>query len=243
MSCHNRRSPHIDLARRLTCFVALGLVAVAGACGPRQTTAPVDTARSAPGGGSAVAIPQPAPWQELFDRVGLGRFRVTGFGGEDEVEVVDGRLLLDFGVPLAGVTWTGDFPTDDYEVEVVAARLDGSDFFCGLTFPVRQSHASLILGGWGGALCGISSIDGKDASDNDTRRFLSFERNRDYRVMLRVGGGRVAAGIDGEWLWDLAEDGSRLSVRAEVLPSRPFGIASFATRAAISSVRLRRLPR
>lgn len=48
--------------------------------------------------------------------------------------------------------------------------MSSSEFFCGLTVPVRTGTecVSLIVGGWGGSLVGISSIDGLDASETST---------------------------------------------------------------------------
>ena len=78
--------------------------------------------------------------------------------------------MLDFGSSMTGVTYQGkDLPRTDYEIRLEAQRIDGTDFFCGLTFPVHDAHLSLIVGGWGGSLVGLSSLDGKDASRNETR--------------------------------------------------------------------------
>ena len=60
------------------------------------------------------------------------------------------------------------FPKVDYEVNLDAKRVAGNDFFCGITFPVGKRFCSLIVGGWGGATVGLSSIDGKDAAENET---------------------------------------------------------------------------
>ena len=56
--------------------------------------------------------------------------------------------LLSDGESLTGVTWQGEPPARmNYEIELDAQRVDGSDFFCGLTFPVNKTCASLICGG------------------------------------------------------------------------------------------------
>jgi len=69
---------------------------------------------------------------------------------------------------LTGITWTGEFPKSGYEIRFEAARLEGNDFFAGITFPVKDSFCSWINGGWGGTVVGLSSLDGDDASENDT---------------------------------------------------------------------------
>ena len=50
--------------------------------------------------------------------------------------------------------------------------MKGGDFFATLTFPVDDSFCTFVTGGWGGDIVGLSSIDGWDASDNETRIVL-----------------------------------------------------------------------
>ena len=107
------------------------------------------------------------------------------------------------GNPFTGVNWTNDFPKMNYEVAFDAMRVMGSDFFCGLTVPVGESFCSLIVGGWGGTLVGISSLDGMDASENETTKFVSFETGRWYRIRLRVTEKKLQAWIDQEKLVDV----------------------------------------
>src|SRR3954463_5830579 len=92
-------------------------------------------------------------WKDLFDGKTLTGWKQTGFTGDDTT-VEDGKIVIPMTDRLLGITYTGDaVPKVNYEVELEARRVDGSDFFVGLTFPVADSHASLILGGWGGAVC------------------------------------------------------------------------------------------
>jgi hypothetical protein len=181
------------------------------------------------------------PWRDLFDGKALGGFAVTDFGGQGEVAVRDGCLLLGMGSPLTGVTWTGAPPAGSYELEVVAARLDGGDFFCGLTFPVGETHLTLVLGGWGGSLCGLSSLDGNDAAHNDTRCLRQFPDGKECTVRVAVAPDRVEATLDGNPLCRIDPRLHRLGLRPEVALSRPLGLASFATVAAVRSVRWRPL--
>ena len=184
---------------------------------------------------------RPGPWTDLFDGQGLGALVPTSFGGEGEVRVEGGSLILPFGSPLTGVTYSGSFPTHDYELECAAARLSGSDFFCGLTFPVQDQHATLVLGGWGGTLTGLSCVDGEDASSNPTRRFVHFETGRDYRIRVRVGGGRLRCFLDEELIVNLALAAHDFSLRPEVQLTRPLGPSTFLTTGRISALRYRRL--
>ncbi len=91
----------------------------------------------------------------------------------------------------------------NYEVALDAMRVMGSDFFCGLTVPVGTNFCSLIVGGWGGSLVGISSLDGMDASENETTKFVSFESGRWYRIRLRVTEKKIEGWIDKDKLVDV----------------------------------------
>lgn len=175
-------------------------------------------------------------WISLFDGHSLSGWRPSEFGGNGEIAVRDGRLVLGQGSPMTGITWTGEFPRDDYEIEVVAARVLGTDFFVGLTFPVGDAHLTLIVGGWGGGLCGLSCLDGMDAASNETKTFHGFERGRDFRILLRVESGRVQAWLDGAPLADVDTRLRHLSLRPEVAPSRPLGLATYATEASVRSI-------
>ena len=181
------------------------------------------------------------PWQSLFDGESLGQWAPTEFGGEGLCKMEDGALVLDFGSPLTGVTWHGDVPAGDYEISLSATRRNGSDFFCALTFPVSGSHLTLVVGGWGGSLVGLSSLDGLDASENRTRTIRSFTNGRPYRIRLRVAGTVVQAWIDNELVVQQDIAGYELSLRPEIDLSKPLGIASFASTAELRDIRLREL--
>jgi hypothetical protein len=128
----------------------------------------------------------------------------------------------------------------NYEIELQAMRLAGGDFFCGLTFPVPASHCSFIVGGWAGTVVGLSSINGMDASENSTTVRRRFENDRWYTIRVGVTESHIQAWIDDESVVDVDTTGKRISVRAEVLDSRPLGIASWRTKAALRNIRMRR---
>ncbi|WP_339730674.1 DUF1080 domain-containing protein [uncultured Gimesia sp.] len=183
------------------------------------------------------------PWVSLFNGKNLDGWKAPEFGGEGEVHVKDGNLMLEMGVDLTGVTLTKvkNLPTTNYEIELEAKRVDGTDFFCGLTFPVKKDPCSFILGGWGGSLCGISSIDGDDASQNSTTTFQTFKKNQWYKIRLQVTDHKIQAWLDGKQIVDQNLKDRKISIRYEVELSRPFGITSFATTAALKNIRLRKL--
>jgi hypothetical protein len=182
-------------------------------------------------------------WQPLFDGKTLQNWQSTKFGGEGRVTVEDGRIVLEMGVAdLTGITWTGPkLPPTNYELALQAIRLDGSDFFAGITFPVGDSFCSLILGGWGGSVVGLSSIDGMDASENETSQSIAFEERRWYDVRIRVTPAKIQAWLDERQIIDQTITGRRIYTRPEVELSEPLGIAAWRTRSAVRNIRLRRL--
>lgn len=180
-------------------------------------------------------------WTSLFDGTSLGQWEQTSFGGEGPVRVRDGMIVLEQGDPLTGVTWTGAPPPVSFELSLEASRLAGNDFFCGLTFPVGQSHCSLILGGWGGTTVGLSNLDGRDASENETTREMRFEDRRWYRVRVAVSDTHIRAWLDDDSIVEVARAGRRIGIRPEVEPSLPMGIAAFRTRAGIRAIQIRSL--
>jgi len=179
--------------------------------------------------------------QSLFDGKSLAGWTTTAFGGEGEVQVNAGRIVMHAGSPMTGITWTGAHPKMDYEISLQAMRVEGSDFFCGLTFPVGDSPCSFIVGGWGGGVVGLSSLNGSDASENETTKYQEFESNRWYTIRVSVTKDKIEAWIDQKQMVDVETDGVRISIRPEVELSRPLGIACYSTTAALRDIKIRRL--
>lgn len=196
---------------------------------------------------SAAATPtlaaDEAGWVSLFDGESLGDWRPTAFGGGEEPLVVDGAIRIPPGADLNGVTWAGECPRQGYELAMEARRVDGNDFFCGLTFPVGDTCCTLVLGGWGGAVTGLSCIDGRDAGDNETTDTMTFEKGRWYDVTVRVMPDRIECLVDGDLIVEQLIENRRIDVRAEVIPSQPLGIATYATTGEARRIRWRPLPR
>jgi hypothetical protein len=179
----------------------------------------------------------------LFDGKTLDGWKAAGFHKEGKLEVKDGCLRLSAGQPMSGLTLTdaSKIPGDRWELEFEARKDDGRDFFVGLTFPLGKSHASLILGGWGGEVCGLSSIDGSDASENETNSHRPFEKGKWYKVKLRVDGAKVKAWVDGEELFDVDTEGRSVNIRIEVAQSRPLGLSTYRTAASYRKIVIRKL--
>ncbi len=191
----------------------------------------------------------PGAWTELFDGKTLAGWAQSGFEGEAAVGVQDlfrdgrGAIVIEQGTTLSGVTWTrgSSLPRSNYEIELEARRVSGSDFFCGLTFPVGEAACSLIVGGWGGTVVGLSSIDRADASQNETSSEMEFSDRRWYRIRVRVTDEKIEAWIDGTQKVDCRREGHRFSLRpGDIQKSLPLGVASYMTRAAVRDIRLRR---
>ncbi len=180
-------------------------------------------------------------WQSLFDGKTLKGWAITDFAGHGDVRVdSSGNIILEMGV-MTGVTCTSSIPEMNYEVELEAMRVEGNDFFCGLTFPVGKNPCSFILGGWGGGVVGLSSLDGEDAAHNETTKSMNFDKSRWYRVRVRVTPTAIQAWIDAEKMVDVVTTDRAISIRTEVEASRPLGIASWATTGALRNIRIRSL--
>jgi len=178
----------------------------------------------------------------LFDGKTLEGWEVTDFGGQGSVIVKDGAIILEQGEPITGLTWKGAaVPTSNYEIHLEAKRVEGNDFFCALTFPVKKKSCTLVLGGWGGGVMGLSSIDGFDASENETTQYYSFESGKWYKLRLRVTDAKIEAWLGKEKIANVELEGKDISVRIEMELSKPIGLASFQTVGAVRKLKLVKL--
>ncbi len=177
----------------------------------------------------------------LFDGKSLEGWKITEFGTQGPVLISDGKIILNYGDGCTGITWQKEFPKVNYEVTVEAQKTSGNDFFCGITFPVNDEYCSLIVGGWGGPVVGLSCIDGKDASDNNTKILKQFEKNVWYKIKLNVTPEKITAWVDDEKLVDFEYAGHELYVRPEVSLSKPFGICSWNTTSEIRKISMQKL--
>jgi hypothetical protein len=181
-------------------------------------------------------------WKDLFDGKSLDGWKASDFSGSGKVAVEDGAVALPKGKPMTGVTYDrGDFPKMDYEVVLEGKKVEGDDFFCTTTFPVGDSFCSLVVGGWGGRTVGLSSIDGADASMNETSTSKEFKTGKWYKVRVRVSAKRIEAWIDGDKAVDLDTTDRKISTRVECNASKPFGVATYGTTGAIRNLRVRPL--
>jgi hypothetical protein len=176
----------------------------------------------------------------LFDGQTMGHWKKTKFYDPGEVHVKDGVIHLETGNDMTGITWTGPVERMNYEISLQAQRVEGSDFFCALTFPIGKEYASLVCGGWGGSLVGISSVDFYDAANNETCTDFNFKNGQWYTIKVRVLKNMLQAWVDDTQLIDLDTMGRRFSVRFEVEDCRPLGIATWQTYGAIRNITVRK---
>jgi hypothetical protein len=174
----------------------------------------------------------------IFDGKSLDGWEVTNFGPQGPVYLSGEKVILGMGDGMTGINLTREFPKINYKVTLEAMRVQGNDFFCGMTFPVDEKFCTLIVGGWGGTVVGLSSINKMDASENETTTLRKFEKERWYRICLIVKPDTIKAFIDDEKVVDFAINGKELSIRPEVQLSKPFGIASWNTTAALRNIRV-----
>jgi Domain of Unknown Function (DUF1080) len=183
---------------------------------------------------TAAFAQQESPWKPLFDGKTLSGWKETPFTRHGTVTVEDGAILLGKGY-LTGVNLVGEFPRTNYELRMEAQRADGSDFFAGITFPVNDSYLTWINGGWGGKVVGLSSLDGDDASENETSTVRDFQKGRWYRLWVAVTPDRVRTWIDDELVIDVTITNRQIGLRpGEIDLSKPLGVAAYNT---VSKVR------
>lgn len=223
----NRSLPPVLLA------VGLLLIAQRGVCPADEPATKVQPAEK--------HNADPFAWKSLFDGKTLQGWKVPVFGGDGEVHIKDGAIVMEMGNPMTGVTWTGEVPKTNYELQLDGQRVQGNDFFCTTTFPVGDKPCSFVVGGWAGTVVGLSCVDWYDASDNVTTRFMAFDDNKWYHVRIRVSDAKIECWIDDDKLVDLPRQGHKFSIRSEVDLCVPLGIATYQTTGSVRNIRIRRL--
>lgn len=179
-------------------------------------------------------------WQPLLPEKDLEGWTVTDFYGHGEVKREGEILVLEPGKPLTGLTSKKkDFPNSNFEIEFEARRTKGNDFLCGLTFPVGKGFASFIGGGWGGGLVGLSSVDGSDASENNTSSHIDFKNDQWYKFRVLVDDEFVRGFVDKKEVFAQERKGHEFSTRIEVYANQPLGFCVFASRVEMKNLRWR----
>ncbi|MEX0792654.1 MAG: DUF1080 domain-containing protein [Pirellulaceae bacterium] len=178
---------------------------------------------------------------KLFDGKSLKGWKVldkTLFAEHGEVKVVDGEIQMADGQPATGLLCTTPIPKSNYEIRLEAKRTGGNDFFCGLTFPIQEGFATLIIGGWGGGVTGVSNVDGYAAVENPTTGYTEFENDKWYKIKLRVTDKKLLAWIDDEVIVELTTDDRKFEVWWEQEMTRPLGITTWYTSNALRNIEI-----
>ena len=180
-------------------------------------------------------------WVSLVDDKHVPFWKFIDFGGREAFEIDNGVLTVEAGYPMAGFVYTDAFPKTNYELELEAKKIQGTDFFCLVTFPVGDQFCSLVVGGWGGTVTGISCIDGVDASENQTKSARKYEKDRWYKVRIQVKPNRIRCWLDDETIVDLPTEGVELSLRTDVDNTKPLSVCSFETISQWKNIRFKSL--
>lgn len=179
----------------------------------------------------------------LFNGKSLDDWETVDIGGSGVVELEGGLMIINQGESVSGVVYkkAAALPVTNYEITLEAKRLQGVDFFVGLTFPVGslKTCATLVCGGWGGSVTGISSIDNLDASENNTSSYQRYEDDKWYPVKLRVTPENLSAWVGDKQVIDEDIKGKKIAVRPGPIESYlPLSLTTFNTTAAIRNVKI-----
>jgi hypothetical protein len=176
----------------------------------------------------------------LFDGKSLDGWKKTSFSRPGDVKVEDGTIIMAVGRPMTGITSTRqDLPTTNYELSYEAMRLVGSDFFAAATFPVGKSYVTLVNGGWGGNVTGLSSLNGADASENETNLFFKYQDRTWYRFRVRVTDQVIRCWIDDKEIVNLDYRDLQVGTRIETRANQPLGFATYETGSAVRKIEIR----
>jgi hypothetical protein len=178
----------------------------------------------------------------LFDGKTLEGWKKTDFLNAGEVKVEQGVIAMSAGRSMTGITSTrGDLPRTNYELSYQAMRTEGQDFFAAATFPVGSSYITLVNGGWSGSVTGLSSLDGMDASENDTSHSMRYKDKTWYRFRVRVTDKMIRCWIDDKELVAVNHQNRRVSTRIETRRCQPLGFATWETAGALRQIIIRPL--
>jgi len=183
-------------------------------------------------------------WFSMSDGKGLTGWKVLkedSFALAGKVEAKDGAIVLGEGMPFTGIAWEGEFPKEDFEVRFEARRQNGIDIFGSITVPVGDSHVTLSCGGWGDSVVGLSSVDDRNASDNQTTKIMSFKNGQWFKFRIRVTKEKVEAWIDDKQVIDLERKDKKFTIYDELKPHRPVGFFSWSTEGAVRNVEMQRI--
>jgi len=185
----------------------------------------------------------------LLDDKHSAHWQPSGIPDEGMVSVTKGEITLSTGLPMTGckfAQWSAlGLPGTNYAISYEAMRVEGDDIFGMCTFPVasHEAHATFVIGGWGGTLTGISSIDFKDASENSTRAEQRFANGVWHRVRIEVRPEEMRAWVNDRLVVNVSIKGRRVTLRPGFIDHcLPFGFATWNTVGKVRGVVVETLP-
>jgi hypothetical protein len=219
----------------------LVLTLLAAGCSDCCCRAPEKTAAAAEAKPVAPA-PKKDDGKSLFDGKTLGAWKSVEFGGEGAVKLDNGAIRVEMGATLSGIQWTGEAtPRTNYELSVEAMKIDGSDFFLGIVFPVGKDSCSFVAGGWGGGVTGLSSVDHMNASENETASDQTYKKNQWYTFRLIVTPAKIEVWWDAKQVVNLELANRQISVHPAVESAAPLGLTTYQTTSLFRNIRLKSL--
>ena len=186
-----------------------------------------------------------AVWAEpLFNGKNLDGWKnAIPTGGKVEV-LTNGVIACSAGEPMSGIVYTNTTPRMNYEISLEGMRVEGDDFFIGLTLPIGTNYCSVIIGGWGGNLCGISSIDYMDASENCYTEAKPLKSGVWYTLKVRVTEHLLDVRLNDTFYRAQVEfdKPSRFSLRpgSDIDRCVPLGICTYRTKAWWRNIEIKR---
>ncbi len=178
----------------------------------------------------------------LFDGKSLDGWKKNDFPRAGDVKVEDGKINLNAGGTMTGITTTRqDLPRVDYELSYEAMRTEGGDFFAAATFPVGKAYITLVNGGWGGNITGLSSLNGMDASENETTCSIKYEDKTWYRFRVHVTGRAIRCWVDDKEIIAVDYQDRRVSTRLETARERAAGLRHLEDRRRLRKIEIRTL--
>ena len=163
------------------------------------------------------------------------------FSSESRVSAVGGEVRVASGSGFAGMGWTGAFPRTNYEVSYEARRDKGTRDFGSLVFAVGESTCAFVLGGYGGAVSGLTFLDHEAAPKNPTLLTRPFQPGKWVSVRLRVSDSHIAVWLDGKQTVNVPRNGHVFTVHEWHAPLAPLGLYADECSAAWRNIQVRRL--
>ena len=202
----------------------------------------------------AVALAQcadqstPSPVHSLLSAQWLSKWTTPMVPEAGRVVVNESSIRLDSGAPMTVVRFDAlselGLNLAHYEVTFEARRVEGTDFFAALTFPVGSQDRclSFINGGWGGGTTGFSNIDHTPASDNLTASLQRYVLGQWHAFRVLVSPEEILVTLDGRSIIRTAVQGHHFGLRpGDIELCAPFGFASYETTGEIRAISIRSL--